>query len=332
MNLEKKKIYSWALYDWANSAFATTVMAGFFPIFFKKYWSAGADISTSTFQLGLGNSVASIIVALFAPIIGAIADCGSNRKKHLIFFTLLGVVMTGSLSLVQEGDWQLAILLYVLATIGFSGANIFYDALLILISPKDKFDSVSALGFSLGYLGGGILFLLNVLMTLKPHLFGLRDSTQAVQVSFILVSIWWAIFSIPLIIFVKEPKNENSLSTLKTIKGGYQQLKDTFKEVKVLKPIFLFLLAYWLYIDGVDTVIRMAVDYGMSLGFESNDLIVALLITQFVGFPATLVFGKIGLKWGAKNGIYIAIVFICSLPSGPTLWWMLKNSILLQSS
>ena len=176
-----KKVVSWALYDWANSAFATTVMAGFFPIFFKQYWSAGTDVTTSTFQLGLINSTASIIVALLSPLLGAIADKGSARKKFLLFFATLGVVMTGSLHFVAKGDWEIAVACYILANLGFAGGNIFYDSLILSVTGEEKVDFVSALGFSLGYLGGGILFALNVAMTLSPETFGLPDASAAVR-------------------------------------------------------------------------------------------------------------------------------------------------------
>ena len=181
MESDRKTIWGWALYDWANSAFATTVMAGFFPIFFKKFWSYGADVNVSTAQLGFGNSIASLIVALMAPILGAMADKGSAKKKFLIFFAYLGVLMTAALFLVQKGQWAWAIFIYAIGIIGFSGANVFYDSLLPDIVGEKKIDYVSSLGFSMGYLGGGLLFLINVLMTLMPQKFGLPDATAAVR-------------------------------------------------------------------------------------------------------------------------------------------------------
>lgn len=302
-----KKVLSWALYDWANSAFATTVMAGFFPIFFKQYWSAGADLTTSTFQLGMANSLASIIVAAFAPFLGAVADKGNSKKKFLLFFAVIGIVMTGSLRFVAMGDWLIAAALYILATIGFSGGNIFYDSLIVSVAGEKKMDFVSALGFSLGYLGGGLLFALNVAMTLNPQTFGLSSATEAVRLSFVSVAIWWAVFSIPIFLFVRGPKTMGDLSGWKAVIGGSRQLISTFQEIRKLRVVFLFLIGYWLYIDGVDTIIRMAVDYGMSIGLDSNSLILALLITQFIGFPAAIAFGKIGEKLGTKNGIFIGI-------------------------
>jgi len=315
MKYNKKEI-SWAFYDFANSAFATTVMAGFFPIFFKKYWAVGTEVTQSTFLLGMGNSIGSIIVALLAPVLGAIADRGSLRKKFLLGFALQGIVMTGSLSFVSRGDWPLALALFAIAFIGFAGANVFYDSFLVFVTKEEKVHSTSALGYSLGYLGGGLLFALNVLMTMYPESFGLVDKASAIKVSFFLVALWWLIFTIPLLLFVKEPGEKKKTPLFKMVKLGLKQFVGTFNKIRKLRIILLFLLGYWFYIDGVDTVIRMAVDYGLSLGFKTNDLILALLITQFVGFPATLVFGVIGQKIGAKNGIYLALLIYI----GATIW------------
>ena len=318
-NLDRQVI-SWALYDWANSSFATVVMAGFFPLFFKAYWSAGTDVTVSTFQLSMGNSLAGIIIVLLAPVLGAIADAGGLKKKLLFIFALLGIIATAALFTVEKGEWFFAIVLFVLATIGFSGANVFYDALIMLVAPANRLDFISALGFSLGYLGGGVLFTLDVLMFLNPESFGFADEAAAIRFSFITVAIWWAVFTIPLLMFVKEKKIDHGLSLGQSITGGFRQLAHTFHEIRKLKVVFLFLLAYWLYIDGVDTIVRMAVDYGMSIGFEASNLITALLLTQFVGFPAAIAFGLLGERIGAKNGILLAIGVYIAV----TIWafWM----------
>lgn len=304
---ETKPVLAWALYDWANSAYATTIMAGFFPLFFKQYWSTGVDVHTSTFHLGMANALAGIVVAILAPVLGSIADKSGSKKKFLLFFAVMGMVMTGSLGLVAQGKWIAAAILYALANIGFSGGNIFYDSLLVSIAEKRKMDFVSALGYSLGYLGGGILFALNVLMTLKPHVFGLASSVEAVRLSFLTVAVWWALFSIPIFVFVKEPRTEVGKSVAGVIGAGVNQLLTTFRQIRKLRHIFLFLLAYWCYIDGVDTTVLMAVDYGLALGFDQTVLIKALLITQLIGFPAAILFGKIGEKFGTKTGIFIGI-------------------------
>jgi len=317
MNKDKKAVWGWAMYDWANSAFATTVMAGFFPIFFKQFWSSGADVNMSTARLGFGNAIAGIFVALLAPVLGAIADSGSVRKKFLIFFAYLGVLITASLFLIQKGDWGWAIFIYVMGIIGFSGANIFYDSLLPGVASESEIDYVSGLGYSMGYLGGGLLFLVNVLMTLMPEKFGFFDAETAVRYAFLSVALWWGFFTIFTVLWVPEikstavPPNGNNFIT-----AGFRQFTETFRKIRQLKTVFLFLAAYWFYIDGVDTIIRMAVDYGMSIGFDSNDLIMALLITQFVGFPSALIFGKLGQMWSARKSIYIAIVIYIVV----TLW------------
>jgi len=312
----RKSVYSWALYDWANSAFSTTVIAGFFPVFFKQYWSAGADVTVSTLRLGTANSIASIIVAILAPFLGAIADKSSAKKRFLFFFAMMGIVMTGALYFVEQGDWPVAVFVYVAATIGFASANSFYDSLLVTVSPRKRVDYVSALGFSLGYLGGGILFALNVAMTLKPEFFGLQDAAQAVRVSFVTVAIWWAVFSIPILLFVREQPTGH-ITGWGAVKAGFHQLNRTFTAARKLRVLVFFLLGYWFYIDGVHTVTRMAVDYGLSLGFRSEILITGLLITQFVGFPAAIFFGRLGERIGPKKGIYIGIwVYIAACVGG----------------
>ena len=316
MKQENKLIWGWAMYDWANSAFSTTVMAGFFPIFFKQYWSVGADVNQSTAMLGFGNSIASLFVALMAPLLGAIADRGSLKKKFMIFFAYLGVLMTAGLYLVEKGDWMVAIFVYVMGVIGFSGSNIFYDSLLPSVADEPKVDSVSSLGFAMGYLGGGLLFLLNVVMTLQPAIFGLADASEAVRWSFVSVAFWWGAFTFITIAWVPEPEIGNNKRQGSLVSDGFNQLYRTFQEIRHLKTVLLFLLSYWFYIDGVDTIIKMAVDYGISIGFESNDLIIALLIVQFVGFPAALIFGRLGERWGVRPSIFLAIVVYIAV----TIW------------
>jgi len=305
---ERRSIWSWSLYDWANSAFATTVMAGFFPLFFKGYWANQANVEESTFYLGLANSIAGIIVAALAPFLGAIADRGTAKKKFLLTFAFLGIVMTGGLWFVRQGFWQMAILLYVLATVGFSGGNIFYDSLLPGVASRKKVDYTSSLGFAMGYIGGGLLFLVNVVMYLKPALFGIADGAVAIRIAFVSVAVWWAVFSIPVMLWVEEPQVYEKVGIKDAVALGLKELAKTFREIRHLKVVGMFLLAYWLYMDGVDTIIRMAVDYGMSLGFPASSLITALLLVQFVAFPATLLFYRLSTKTGIKSAILIAIV------------------------
>ncbi len=302
----RRSVWSWALYDWANSAFATTVIAGFFPVFFREYWSEGAEATVTTFRLGMTNGLASLLVALAAPVVGAIADGWGARKRLLLAFAGLGIVMTGGLYFVQQGQWPLAALLYVMAWAGFAGSNVFYDALLVQIAPDSDLDRISSLGFALGYLGGGLLFAVNVLMTLNPTWFGLPDAAVAVRLSFISVAVWWGVFTLPLLLFVHDERRAER-SFFQAVEVGIGQLLATFRQVRRLKPLALFLIAYFFYIDGVNTIVKMALDFGMSLGFQSSDLIAALLLVQFVGFPAALGFGQlarwIGPKWGVMIGL-----------------------------
>ena len=303
-----RPVFAWALYDWANSVFATTVMAGFFPIFFKQYWSAGADAVVSTARLGFANSLGSAFLLVAAPVLGAIADGAGARKRFLGAFTLLGVVMSAGLWLVAEGDWATASLVYVLASAGFSGAIVFYDALIVSVSAPDRYDEVSAFGFSLGYIGGGLLFAANVAMTLWPEAFGLSGAAEAVRLAFVTVAVWWLVFSIPLFRAVPEPpKLEVAGAALAGAAAGLRSLANTFREYRAHRMAGLFLLAYFFYIDGVHTIMRMAVDYGLSLGLPSESLIIALLITQFVGFPAALAFGMAANRFGPKPVLHFGV-------------------------
>ncbi len=304
---QRKSIWGWSMYDWANSAFATTVMSGFFPLFFKGYWANPDNPAESTFYLGLANSIGSIIVAALAPFLGAIADRGSAKKKFMYMFAFLGIIMTGGLWMVQQGQWQMAVLFYVIATIGFSGGNIFYDSLLPGVASEKKVDYTSSLGFAMGYIGGGLLFLVNVVMYLKPELFGIPDGATAIRISFVSVAVWWAVFTIPIWLWVDEPEIYEPVGMGAAIGLGWKQLKDTLKDIRHLKVVGMFLLAYWLYIDGVDTIVRMAVDYGMSLGFPSSALITALLMVQFIAFPSALLYNYFATKIGLKPAILVGI-------------------------
>ena len=317
-----RPVFAWALYDWANSVFATTVIAGFFPVFFKQYWSAGADAVTSTAQLGFANSIGSVFILIAAPILGAVADGGASRKKFLGAFTALGVAASAGLWFVGQGDWSTAALVYVLASIGFSGAIVFYDALIVAVSPAARFDEVSAFGYSLGYIGGGLLFAVNVAMTLSPATFGLAGPAEAVRLSFVMVAAWWLVFSIPLFRHVPEPPRiEDGASS---VSAGLRSLAKTLREYRTHRMAGLFLLAYFFYIDGVHTIIRMAVDYGLSLGFPSDSLIVALLIVQFVGFPAALVFGLVAARVGPKPALYFGVVVYVAV----TVWAYFMTTVM----
>jgi UMF1 family MFS transporter len=302
----RRQLWSWVCYDWANSAFATTVIAGFFPVFFRSYWSAGVEPTVTTFRLGIANGTASLILALMAPLLGAVADRWGARKQLLLGFAGLGMVMTGALYFVQVGAWVVAVAVFMMAYIGFAAANIFYDALLNHVADGGDLDRVSSLGFGLGYLGGGLLFAINVWMTLSPATFGLADQAEAVRLSFLIVAVWWGVFSIPLLLFLREPEGE-VVAFGEAVRSGVRQLQGTFQQLRALRPVLVFLVAYFFYIDGVNTVIKMALDFGLALGFASQDLIAALLVVQFVGFPAALAFGWLGRRWGARTGVLIGL-------------------------
>ena len=323
MHSDRKPVWGWALYDWANSAFATTVMAGFFPVFFKQYWSAGADVNLSTAQLALGNSLAGIAMALLAPVLGAAADRSAATRRLLLLFAYLGVLATAALYWVERGCWQWAIVLYALGVVGFSGANVFYDALLPSVAPPERLDAVSSLGYALGYLGGGLLFLVNVLMATRPEWFGIADGAAAVRLAFVSVGLWWGVFTLFTLAWVPEPgAGQARPGVFRAVADGLRELRGTVARLRSYRPAVVFLAAYWCYIDGVDTIIRMAVDYGLSLGFPASDLIVALLIVQFVGFPAAIAFGRMGQRLGPRRAIFIGI----AVYMGVTVWGTAMSS------
>ncbi|HLA71561.1 MAG TPA: MFS transporter [Steroidobacteraceae bacterium] len=305
---KNRSVFSWAMYDWANSAFATTIMAGFFPVFFQKFWSIDVTATETTARLGYGSAIAGAVIAILAPILGAIADRGGTRKKFMFAWTLLGVAATGALYFTAKGEWVAALTLFVLATIGFNGGIVFNDALLLDVAKPGELDRVSAFGYSLGYLGGGLLFLVNMLMVQSPVTFGLRDATQAVQVSFVTVAAWWLIFTIPVMRGVREQHQGPRIEMSAAIRVGLRELGSTISHVRQYRTLVMFLIAYWFYIDGVNTIIKMAVNYGTALGLDTGALLKALLITQLIGFPSALLFGWIGNRIGPRPAILIGLV------------------------
>jgi MFS transporter, UMF1 family len=306
--LTRPPVVAWALYDWANSAFATTVMAGFFPVFFKQYWNAGVPATESTFRLGVTSGFASLCVALMAPAMGAIGDRVGARVRLMMVFTALGALSMLGLATVAQGDWLAAAILYLVASLGFWGGIVFNDSLLLHVAEPEEYDLVSGYGYALGYLGGGLLFACNVLMTLHPDWFGLPSVSDAVRWSFVSVGVWWLLFALPCAILVKERREPHAQVTVAAaIRQGFAELSGTMREISRYRPLLWFLGAYILYIDGVNTVIKMAVDYGLSLGFDQSNLVKALLLTQFVAFPAALAFGWLGGRIGARAGIFIGL-------------------------
>ncbi len=301
-----RKVFAWALYDWANSAFALSVLAVLFPLFLGSYWSAGDDGASVTARLAWVTAGASAIVSVLAPIFGTIADEGGYRKRFLLILALLGATMTASLALVGEGDWPWALALYLAASIGFYSSTVFYDSLIIDVTEPGNYKFVSSFGFSLGYLGGATLLALHVWMLTSPATFGLASVNEAMKFAFVSVGVWWAVFLVPLIVFVPESKRGIS-GAGGAVRAAYKELRETFTRIRRYRNISMFLLGYWLYIGGVFTVIFMAANFGQRLGFGQQDLVKALMITNFVGFPATLLYAFLGHRYGSKPGIFLAL-------------------------
>lgn len=327
---EKKIIVSWAFYDWANSAFATTIMAAVLPVYFSTVAAAELDPTIASSYWGYANTAAMILIAFMAPILGAIADHRNRKKSSLIVFLGIGVVSTGLLYFSQAGLWLATLILYVFGRIGYSGANLFYDSLLPGISKNDELDQVSTLGYAMGYVGGGLLLAVNLLMILKYDLFGIADSETGTRLSFFTVSVWWLVFSIPLIKNVPEPQIKGMTEGgPNAIKAGFARLQKTFRDIKKFKQAFLFLISFFLYNDGIGTIIVMAVIFGAEIGIAQEHLIGAILMVQFVGIPFTLLFGKLASKLSAKTAIYIGLFSYMLISAGgyflqtPLHFWLL---------
>lgn len=306
-----KKVLSWAFYDFANSTCSTTVMAAFVPAFLTDYWSVGVEATLTTARLGVANSVTSIIVALATPVLGVMADQRGHKKLYCFFFMLMGVLSCAWLAFIGKGDWLTALIAFGVCMIGFNASLVFYDSLLPSISTPQNSDYASSLGYSIGYLGGGTLFLINILMCIKPQLFGLESAVEGVKASFLSVALWWLIFSIPLFKNVPEPQgvsDDGTQSISPSILSYSRQLLTTFKKITKDRNLTYFLFAFWLYIDGVYTVMTMAVDYGKAIKIDNAAMMQALLMVQFIGFPCALIFSRLANRWGCKIPILLAIV------------------------
>lgn len=298
------------MYDWANSAFATTVMAAVLPVYYSQV--AGADLSanTATVYWGYTIAIALLITAAIAPIMGAIADYSGVKKKLLMIFAAVGIFATALLYFVTTGDWLLASALFIVGNIGFAIAEVFYNSLLPSVAEPENIDQVSTKGYALGYLGGGILLGINLLM-----IEFMSDKILASRLSFVSVSIWWALFTIPIIKNVREPEvSEKKKIHINPVTAGFRRLTKTFKELKSYRQLFLFLIAFWVYNDGIGTIIKMATIYGAEIGINQTDLIGALLMTQFVGIPFAFAFGRLARYLGTKNSILIGL-FVYTLIS-----------------
>ena len=310
LGLGRPELRAWALYDWANSAFFTTIVAAVFPIYFSRVAASGMPPDVATTRFAATTTIALVLIALLAPFLGAWADYAAMRKKLLAMFLGLGVGATAGMGLIGQGEWLLAAGLFVMGNIGVSGSMIFYDSLLPHIAAADEIDRVSTAGYGLGYLGGGLLLALNLAWIQFPTFFGLGDAATASRVSFVSVAVWWLVFALPLFRCVAEPppqQEAGACSGARFVRGMLGQLRRSIREIRVYKNAALLLAAFLIYNDGIGTIIRMAVVYGTEIGLSQGVLISAILLVQFVGIPAAFAFGSIAGRLGAKSGIYIAL-------------------------
>ncbi|MBB6454648.1 UMF1 family MFS transporter [Salirhabdus euzebyi] len=307
--MDKKLTRSWMLYDWANSAFATTIMAAVLPVFYAKYYAADLPENVATSYWGYTQSIAVLIVAVLAPILGAISDYSASKKQFLKFFAYMGMLASVLFAFVGEGGYLLASIIMIVGTIGYSGGNIFYDAFLPEIAKGKQIDRVSTSGYAFGYIGGGILLAINLLLIMRWEMFGFSSEVAATKISVASVGLWWFIFSIPFFKNVKESKKVNQKREHSYAVIGFKRVGNTFRTIKQYKQLLIFLIAFWMYNDGISTIIKMATVYGNEIGIGTNDLIAALLITQFVGIPFTFLFGWLAEKMKAKSALIIALWF-----------------------
>lgn len=336
LGLATREQIAWALYDWANSAFATTIMAAVLPIYYSTVAAADLAPHIASAYWGYTTAIALALIAFFSPILGAIADYMGAKKRFLGVFVAVGSLFSALLALVGQGDWLLASLLFVVANVAFAGGNIFYDALLPSIASEEMRDRVSTAGYALGYLGGGILLLINVLWILQPSLFGIPDTTTASRLAFVSVGVWWALFSVPLFRYVPEPTRR--LGEGEPLRGnpvmlGWARLIGTAREIRKYRQLLIFLVAFWLYGDGIGTIIKMATIYGTEIGIGQSDLISALVLTQFAGIPFTFAFGWLASRLGTKRAIGVGLIVYTLISIGgffmQTAWhfWVLALAV-----
>lgn len=305
--MERKTIRAWIMYDWANSAFVTTMLAAVMPVFYESVAGKGLADNTAENYWGFTQTVATLLVALLSPVLGAIADYRGSKVRFLGVFMLVGALASVVSALIGEGDWLLASVLVIIGTVGYAGGNTFYDALLTDLVPLENRDKVSAQGYAMGYIGGGLLLAVNVVMIQGWEMLGFPDRTTATQLVFVTVGIWWLLFSIPLFRNVKDRPRNRGMKLGAVVRTGFGNVARTFRNIRRYPQLMKYMLAYWFFNDGINTIILMATVYGSGIGIEMSHLIIALLITQFVGFPSTLLFGRFAVKAGAKRALYVSL-------------------------
>ncbi|GFN31651.1 MFS transporter [Paenibacillus xylaniclasticus] len=321
----KKAVRGWLMYDWANSAFVTTMIAAVMPVYYEKVAGKGLGENMATVYWANTQSIGALIVALLSPVLGAIADYSGSKIKFLSFFAILGSIASLLCVLVGEGDWLLASVLVIVGLIGFGAGNTFYDALLIEIAPADRRDQLSSQGYAWGYLGGGLLLGINIVMIQKWELLGFASSESATRIVFMTVGVWWLLFAIPIVRHVKERQRQTTGQTAaRAVKIAFQRLGQTFRRIKQYPELLKYMVSYWFFNDGINTVIVMATVYGSSIGIGMNALITALLITQFIGFPSSLLFGRFARKLGAKKGLYLSLTLYIIIV---TLGFFMENAL-----
>jgi len=308
LGLGTRQLRAWAMYDWANSAFQTTIIAAIFPIYFQKVAAAGLPAPVATSRFAWGTTWSILIVAIVAPLLGSVADRAPVKKTLLAVFLAIGAAATGAMFFISRGEWLFALTLFVVGNVGVAASIVFYESLLPHIAPLDQLDRVSTAGYAIGYVGGGVLLAINIVMMARPEWFWLPDRDTAVRASLASVAVWWVVFSIPLFRDVPEPVTVAGASGgAPALTGAIGQLTQTFRGLRRYKQAFLLLLAFLLYNDGIQTIIRMATIYGTEIGLDDNAMIGALLVTQFIGIPFAFLFGTLADRIGAKTAIFIGL-------------------------
>ena len=309
LGLNRKELRAWALYDWANSGFATTIMGAILPIYFIRVAATDIPLESRTAYWGYTQSVALVIIAVISPILGATADFLGAKKKFLAAFATLGAIGCLMLFWVRDGDWFFASAAFIIGNIGYAAGNVFYESLLPHVAEPEEIDQVSTAGYAVGYVGGGLLLAMQLAWITWPRSFGFEDGSEASRWAFVSVGIWWLVFTLPLLRGVEEPRYEASVDEAPgtPLLVGFRRVVDTFGELRHYRHLFVFLLAFWFYNDGINTIIKMATAFGTEVGIAEGHLIGAFLLVQFLGIPATFAYGLLAMRIGAKNGIYLAL-------------------------